>query len=72
MAADSRLLIVEQIIGNPPSPFGIASDVFILTIGGKERSAEDFQALASQAGLKVNEIFYTPGSDVGVVEIVKA
>ncbi|POR37888.1 Demethylsterigmatocystin 6-O-methyltransferase, partial [Tolypocladium paradoxum] len=37
MADDSRLLIVEQVMGNPPSPFAAANDVYISTIGGKER-----------------------------------
>lgn len=72
MAADSRLLIVEQILDNPPDPFAVAADVFISTIGGKERTLEDFKLVTSRAELEITQVYKTPGSDVGVIECKKA
>lgn len=72
MAPDSRLLIVEQVLGNPPSPFAAANDVWMATIGGKERPLESFDAIASRAGLKIAKVHPTPGSEVAVIECKKA
>ncbi len=72
MAADSKLLIVEQIIGNPPAPFAAAADIFMATIGGKERTAEAFGRIASAAGLKIEKVWPNAGTDVAVIECVKA
>lgn len=68
MAKDSKLLIVEQILENPPNPFAVAADVFISTVGGKERTMEDFEYVTSQAGLKIVKVHRSPGTDVGIVE----
>ena len=71
MADDSRLLIVEQILGEPPSVEAGMMDVVMATIGGKERTRDMFGTLATAAGLKVNEIYPAEGSDVGFIECVK-
>jgi hypothetical protein len=73
MAADSKLLIVENILSNPPQPFNAAMDILMSLIGGKERTAEGFHAIASAAGLKVEKIWVSPDrEDVAVVECSKA
>ncbi|PNY29510.1 Demethylsterigmatocystin 6-O-methyltransferase [Tolypocladium capitatum] len=68
MAEDSRLLIVEQVLGHPPSPFAFANDIYMATIGGKERTLEGFRAITSRAGLKITKVHPTPGSEVAVIE----
>ncbi len=49
MAQDSRLLIVEQILSDPPSALGAAADMFMATIGGKERTLQNFHEIANAA-----------------------
>ncbi|KAJ6444813.1 3,2-trans-enoyl-CoA isomerase [Purpureocillium lavendulum] len=68
MAEDSRVLIVEQVLGNPPLPMAAASDIYMATIGGKERTLACFAAIASQAGLTIVKAHPAPGSDVAVIE----
>ncbi len=72
MASDSKLLIVEQVMSNPPSQFAIATDLVMLTIGGKERTLEGFQALTEAAGLRIENVYRNEGTDAAVVECVKA
>lgn len=71
MAPDSRLLIVEQVMGTPPSPFAAMADFLMATIGGKERSLETFRAITSKARLMIEAVHRSPGSDVAVIECVK-
>lgn len=64
MPRGARLLLAEQGIAPPgvPSP-GKLLDVVMLSLleEGRERSAEDFAALLSAAGLKLEEVTPTPG-----------
>lgn len=71
MAPDSRLLIVEQVLASPPSPFAAVADFFMATIGGKERSLAAFQAIISKAQLKIREVYRNPGTDVATIECVR-
>lgn len=71
MAPDSRLLIVEEILGNPPTAFGSAQDVIMATLGGKERTIDDWRALTGRAGLSLKETYHTEGSGVSVIECVR-
>lgn len=71
MALDSRLLIVEELLSNPPSAFGSATDIIMATIGGKERTLEDFRAVAARAGLRVVEAHRAEGSTVAAIECVR-
>ena len=73
MAEDSRLLIVEQVLGNPPSPFAAANDIWMSAIGGKERTQEGFDAIANSCWAEdCQESHPTPGSEVAVIECKKA
>lgn len=56
MAADSRVLIKEQLLDDPPAPQSAASDINMLAIGGKERNLAGFENIASRAGLKIKEV----------------
>ncbi|KAF5520983.1 Methyltransferase fsa4 [Colletotrichum aenigma] len=40
MAGDSRLLIAEQVLNDPPSAPAASLDLLMLTVGGKERTEE--------------------------------
>jgi 2,7-dihydroxy-5-methyl-1-naphthoate 7-O-methyltransferase len=51
---DARILIVETILSDPPSPDEASFDLFMLTLsGGRQRSLYDFGRLAEQVGLKI-------------------
>ena len=72
MADDSRLLVVEQILDNPPKPLQAAIDIYMATISGKERSEQGFRKIAEAAGLKLVKVWKAQGADAGVVELAKA
>ena len=72
MADDSRLLIVEQIMENPPKPFQAAIDIFMATISGKERTEQMFHEVVEAAGLKVVKFWKKDNEDAGVIECAKA
>ncbi|WYZ46764.1 hypothetical protein EsH8_IX_000989 [Colletotrichum jinshuiense] len=71
MASDSKVLVVEYVLSNPPPPVGAMTDFSMLQIGGKERSEKDWGALLKRAGLKIEKIH---GLDMKmqVIECVKA
>ena len=72
MAPDSKVLIVEQIASNPPSPLSAYTDICMITIGGKERTLKNFEQLVERAGLKFVKLWPSKNSAVGVIECVKA
>lgn len=71
MASDSKVLVVEYVLSNPPPPVGAMTDFSMLQIGGKERSEKDWGALLKRAGLKIEKIH---GLDMKmqVIECVRA
>ncbi|UNI21335.1 hypothetical protein JDV02_007334 [Purpureocillium takamizusanense] len=71
MVEDSRVLIVEQVLSDPPLPLAAATDVYMATIGGKERTLQDFHEIAARAGLAIVTAHPAPGSDVAVIECRK-
>jgi O-methyltransferase domain len=72
MAEDSRLLLVEQIQPNPPSPIAAYLDIVMLNLGGKERTIECFETITAAAGLKISGVYHSSTSPFAVVECVKA
>ena len=72
MAPDSRCLIVEQIMTNPPTPLVAYTDYVMLNIGGKERTLKNFQELGARGGLKYVKHWPSKTSAVGVIEYEKA
>ncbi|KAK0652099.1 S-adenosyl-L-methionine-dependent methyltransferase [Cercophora newfieldiana] len=72
MAADSRLLVVEQVMGEPPSLFATASNIFMTSLSGKERTLEDIRELATRAGLGVVKAHWGPNGEAAVIECAKA
>jgi len=69
--ADSKLLIVETLLSNPPAPFPAGMDFIIATISGKERTVEGFRDIAGRAGSEVTKVTRNPGVGA-VVEYAKA
>lgn len=64
----ARVLIMDQVYSDPPTPGNAAADLVMFNIGGKERSPANFEYIAREAGLKVVKIHRQPGTEVGVVE----
>ncbi|KAH6692734.1 O-methyltransferase-domain-containing protein, partial [Plectosphaerella plurivora] len=52
----ARVLIMDQIVSDPASSLSAATDLIMLNIGGKERTAEEFKAVVERAGLKIVHI----------------
>ncbi|USP81340.1 hypothetical protein yc1106_08614 [Curvularia clavata] len=51
MARDSKLLVGETVLSNPPGRPTAMIDLLLSTIGGKERTIEGFNKVAERAGL---------------------
>lgn len=71
MAPDSRLLIVELIMTNPPTPFAAAVDLILCITAGKERTIEMFERLTANAGLRITRVVPGKTSEIGVLECMK-
>ncbi|KAI0139647.1 S-adenosyl-L-methionine-dependent methyltransferase [Xylariaceae sp. FL1272] len=71
MAPDSRLLIVDLIMANPPSPLAAAVDLFMIITAGKERTNEMFQRVTADAGLRITRVIPGKTSEMGVIECMK-
>ncbi len=67
MAPDSKLLIVEQLMSSSPSPLETATDLFLGSIGGKERTAQGFEKIVSAADLEIESIEHKNMLDVAVI-----
>ncbi|KAK0737844.1 O-methyltransferase-domain-containing protein [Schizothecium vesticola] len=72
MATDSKLLIVEQVLPNPPSAFAAATDIAMLVIGGKERTIDGFTDITARAGLRILQVYRNQGTDAVLIECAKA
>lgn len=74
MADDSKLLIAEYIMSNPPSKFAIWMDFIMCMSGGKERTKAMWHEVTAQAGLKIVAFHGVDTSPDGhaVIECVKA
>ncbi len=74
MAPGGRVLIVEPVIppGNAPFPGKLLDlNMLVMTEGGRERTASEYEQLLGSAGLRLNRIVPTP-SAISVVEAVAA
>lgn len=72
MAPDSRVLITEQIMPNPPTALNAWTDLCMMNLGGKERTEKMFAQLTASAGLKMVGVHKSLATDVAVIECVKA
>lgn len=73
MAGDGRLLVVEPIIrpGNEPNPAKFMDLNMLVMLGGRERTAGDFDRLYAGAGFRLTRVFPTR-SQFSVIEGVPA
>lgn len=72
MAPDSRLLIGETVLSNPPNRPTAMVDLLLSTIGGKERTTEGFNKIAEHAGLSVLGVHKGSSGDFSMIEYGKA
>jgi len=72
VADDNRVLLSEQVLTNLPTRMNAMMDIAMMSISEKERSEEEFMAVAEMAGLRMMKVYRRKGSDVGVMKLVKA
>ena len=56
MAADSRLLIVDVLVDDPPTTRQTTFDMMMLIASGKERTLVNFQRIVGAAGLRITQV----------------
>ncbi len=71
MGRDSKLLIAEQVVKNPPAPMTAVVDLAVMMFGGKERTLSGFQEIVGAAGLQIREVFHDPSVMDSIIECVK-
>ncbi|XP_014554677.1 hypothetical protein COCVIDRAFT_104258 [Bipolaris victoriae FI3] len=71
MACDSRLLVGETVLSNPPSRPTAMVDLLLSTIGGKERTIEGFNKVAERAGLSLSGVHKASFGDFSIIEYSK-
>ncbi|KAJ0164647.1 Demethylsterigmatocystin 6-O-methyltransferase, partial [Colletotrichum tanaceti] len=71
MGSDSKVLVVEYVLQNPPPSVGAMTDFGMMNIGGKERTAADWEAVVARAGLKIERI-HGLDKKMQVIECAKA
>jgi O-methyltransferase domain len=61
MPEQSRLLVVESVVGPPNSPdrAKLADLNMLVTLGGRERTADEFRALLAEGGFQLTRIVET-------------
>ncbi|KAK5655126.1 hypothetical protein OQA88_6025 [Cercophora sp. LCS_1] len=64
----ARVLIMDQVVSDPPTPPNAAADMVMFNIGGKERTVRMFDHIVGEAGMRVVKIHRREGTEVGVVE----
>jgi O-methyltransferase domain len=71
---NGRVLICEMVIGDDPGPAPakmLDIEMLVMTVGGKERSTEEFRDLFASAGLRLSRIVPTT-SPVCIVEALNS
>ncbi|EKG17904.1 O-methyltransferase family 2 [Macrophomina phaseolina MS6] len=71
MAPESRILITEQVMANPPPPEASCLDLLMMGLGSQERTEKDWYFLADAAGLELVKIWKSPQTAVAVIELTK-
>lgn len=71
MADDSKVLVCDTVLPSKvqgPDGFSYWNDVIMFSIGGKERTEEDWRALLDHAGLVVEKVWRSSVRNMGVIE----
>ncbi|EAW07629.1 putative O-methyltransferase [Aspergillus clavatus NRRL 1] len=69
-AADSRVLLIEELVKPTRGKFAIAQDISVMNFGGKRRSEAMWRELAERAGLRVSGVFEDAKSEFAVLELL--
>ena len=72
MASDSKLIIGEDILHDPPQADEAYIDFIMLNVGGKQRNLMTWEKVISAAGLKISSISTAKGPmNISAIECVK-
>lgn len=73
MAEDSRLLIQEDVLDNPPHQWAAYLDFMMLGLGGKQRTLKNWEQLLGSVGLRIASVTRGEGpwKSLSVIEAVK-
>lgn len=73
MAEDSRLLIQEDVLDNPPHQWAAYLDFMMLGLGGKQRTLQNWEQLLGSVGLRIASVTrgQGPWKSLSVIEAVK-
>lgn len=73
MAPDSRLLLQEDVMENPPNHMAAMLDFMMLGFGGKQRTLQTWEQVVGDAGLRIASISrgQGPWRSLAVIECVK-
>ncbi|MGH6865911.1 MAG: methyltransferase [Methyloceanibacter sp.] len=74
LPVDGRVLLLEMVVSGEPGPSPakmLDIEMLAMTVGGKERTADEFRDLFASAGLRLNRVVPT-ASPICVVEAVPA
>jgi hypothetical protein len=69
MSDGGRALLVDEIVARGNEPGGKTMDVLMLSIGGKERTEEEWRALLAASGFALGRVWREP---VTVLEAVQS
>jgi hypothetical protein len=73
MAPESRLLVVEMLLGDGPAaaPDAVMTDLIMLAMGsGRERSLDQYRTLLDRAGLRLERVIPT-ASRSSILEVYR-
>ncbi|KAK7550380.1 O-methyltransferase-domain-containing protein [Phyllosticta citricarpa] len=68
MSPESRIVVMDQALQNPPHPIGTTSDMIMVCCGCKEWSVQEWHVLMKKADLQLVKIWQYPHSSAAVVE----
>ncbi|XWW93084.1 hypothetical protein V2A60_001012 [Cordyceps javanica] len=71
-AADTRIVLVEELVKPGRAKFAIAQDISVMNFGGKRRSEAMWRELAAKAGLEVSGVHEDARSEFAVLELTPA
>lgn len=73
MAPDSKLLLQEDVMENPPNHMAAMLDFMMLGFGGKQRTLQTWEEVIGNAGLQISSISKGKGPwrSLSVIECTK-
>ncbi|SPQ26518.1 89cd9361-5896-4b7c-a037-8cc05b6952fa [Thermothielavioides terrestris] len=56
MARDSKLLVLELVVEDPPTAHQAMTDLMVMSLSGKERTLADWRGIVGRAGLTITRV----------------